>query len=144
VERRTGFFDRLFAAHQWLVFVYTMIIVGVLVWLAGRSASAASAWVAFTVAGSIGVVTALAYTGILLKRGQLFLRDAKAIAQSRSKMQRISIPLGYALGGAMIVVYIVGPPRLEAVVFSFAAGLLLGFVPSLCANYLRLRGEDRA
>jgi hypothetical protein len=135
------FFERLFTAHQWMVFVYWNVLAGVLLLMAGFAASAASAWVAFTVAGSAGVVAALAYTEVLRRRGHLFLRNRKAIARNRRRIQRVSIPLGYALGGAGLIVYKVGPPSLKAVVFSLWGGVLLGFLPSLTANYLRLRRE---
>jgi hypothetical protein len=103
-----------------------------------EAASAAHGWLAF---GGVLLACAIApvvCTVVLARKGRLFLRDADSIDRNRERITRFAIPVGWVLGGALVITSLVSPGY---VLPTALAGLALGFWPGILANFLRLRRE---
>jgi hypothetical protein len=128
-------------AREWLALIFPPTCAAIL--LAASFAAVlgepTGEWIALLSAFAAGLASSGLYTLWLARRGRLFLRDDVAVAVNRARIETVGIPVGWALGGAVLVVALIVGDSARVVLMCVGAGLLLGFWPGLLANFLRLR-----
>jgi hypothetical protein len=105
-----------------------------------RAAAAGAGWLGLTLAAVGGALLPLAYTVKLAREGRLFLRGA-AVAENRERIDRVAIPVGWLLAPVFLVLAGSRGGGIGALGQAFAGGVVLGLVPGLGANLVRLRRE---
>jgi hypothetical protein len=99
-------------------------------------------WLGLALGAVAGAGAFLAYTVKLAREGRLFLRGKREIEQSRERIDRVSVPLGWALGAALVLVGLLAGGTAYVVLLGVLGGTGLGIFPGVFANFLRLRREE--
>jgi hypothetical protein len=115
--------------------------VGAILLVAGaQRARSTDTWDAYAAVALVAFTVPLAYTLFLARRGQLFLRSAKAIAANRAAISRAR-PVGFVLAALAVATIGVGAGSVATVVYAGLGGASLGISPGIAANFLRLWRE---
>ena len=130
--------------REWLAVVLPPTIVAVLLVSSISDAlrGPAHEWIALGCAFVGGVLVAATYTAYLAQHGRLFLRDEAAISRSRSNIENVAKPVGWALAVIVLIAGAVLGASGRILLLSALAGLLLGLYPGLLANFFRLWRES--
>ena len=127
--------------REWLAVLFPPAVAAVLLGEgAVRAASAPNGWLVFGLALTAGAAPPAIYTLVLIREGRLFLRDADAVERNHAR-SRVGVPLGWLLGGTLVVASLAAGGSAGVVFPTVLGGLALGLWPALLANFLRLRRE---
>ena len=122
---------------EWGTVAFVLVGAAVLIGSAAFACDTAREWLAFGTAVVGAALIPLVYTLKLHHEGRLYLRNEAEIEANRSRIQRVSIPLGWTLAAVLLLISFV----FSTAVYAVMGGLLLGLFPGILANFLRLRRE---
>jgi hypothetical protein len=127
--------------RDWLVFLFPPVVAAILLIAGADEAQRANVWETYAVVAAGGFAIPIVYTAYLARNGRLFLRDAKAIDESRAA---IAHPRWGRFGVAAVVVAAVGVAvgSVATVLYAGLGGAIIGFWLGIAANFLRLWREE--
>jgi hypothetical protein len=129
--------------REWLAVVLPPTFAVVVLSAAAVDAGAsAQGWLAFGCAFVGGLVPPLVYTVVLAREDRLFLRGARQIRRNRARTTAAAIPVGWAVGAALVIASALVGDVVRVTLFAALGGAMLGFWPGLLANFARLRREE--